>query len=244
MSFYQASVFSGYLSGVIAITLLVYKAIVKKEQLPTPIIIFIILLVFGAIFDFIGQILISRTGTNYIQLNVYYLVDFTLSLSLFSFWTESFSFQRLIRWGIIPVYILIWIIVKILGMESLNEMNTMTNLVRILILFTIGLNSLYYLSKKSIKKLWCDHEWVICKTLITIYFNSFVVKDISMYIWNKYKILNPWVGVIYLSINTLTQLAFIYALILYGKKSDEKMNLPSNYSEIFERVKQRMKKER
>lgn len=81
-------------------------------------------------------------------LHVWSLVEYCFLAYVFSYWQKNNTFRRLLRWSI-PVFIIMWLVAKLISMEVMTQFHNYTRSIGSMILIVVSVTTLYRLSESE-----------------------------------------------------------------------------------------------
>lgn len=196
----------GFIAAIVGTIFIIIRKFVQKEFLPTTTMLFVLHAMMGAVANIAGFILSALIGNNHPRTHFYYLIDFILVMLMFSYWSPAVLFKRIIRWVLIPGYVLIWIFFKWIGIEDLFDRNSFTISAACLVIFVIGFQSISYVNQRLILNPLKNPFVLMCFSFIVYHFTVLCTRSLYFYLLETQNI----------SLPGMFSSASIVNIILYG----------------------------
>ena len=230
-------IITGCISAITGIALFVHREYARRLTLPTPMRLFIIYTLVGALSDIVGRILAAVIQNNILQHHIYGLIDFILIIWILSFWTNSRRVSILMQLLIIPGFATLWLLFKLIGLEGWTDLNSLSIPIRDLGVLFFSLYALSYISKRSkVEKLYENPYWLICTFIAFFHLTHFLTFFLFFYIASTLNTYVVGLWYIFSGVNILTNFVYVYAYYLYWKSETDVIVEPVGSPETTEAI--------
>lgn len=213
MDFYVASTLSDSVAFLPALLWAVremwrWRASRVRSSLPAvPLLFIVALMVIGVGASSIELFFRSKGRSNLVFFHVFTLCEHLLLMSAISFWISNRSLRQLMRWGLIPAFVILWSVAKWSGLEKFDQLDHLTLPISSLIISFFAIHAVMDINERTTTPVGRDPVF-----FVLVGFSSYFLGNLLIFILYGIQIMELWT--IHAAVNIMKNACITYAFYL------------------------------
>lgn len=184
-----------------------------KKWLPAvPLMFIMVLMLIGAGASSLELLFRTKGQSNLVFFHVYTLLEHLLLMSAISFWISNRSLRQLMRWVVIPAFVILWFVAKWSGLERFDQLDHLTLPISSLIISFFAIHAVMDINERTTTPVRRDPVF-----FVLVGFSSYFLGNLLIFILYGIQIMELWT--IHASVNIMKNGCLTYAfslLVRYG----------------------------